>query len=83
MERNKIIWRPEEIVAMCKEAGFADGVASIVGLWGLHEFAKLVDAKATAKEREACAKEAEKWAVGANIAEEIRARAQADRGTNE
>lgn len=28
-------------------------------------------------EREACAKEAEKWAVGANIAEEIRARGEA------
>lgn len=50
MTQDKIIWRPEEIVAMCKEAGFADGVASIVGLWGLHEFARIV----AAKEREAC-----------------------------
>lgn len=69
MGQDEIIWRPEEIVAMCKDAGFADGVASIVGLWGLHEFAKLVDAKATAKEREACAKlvevsdELEDWEI--------------------
>jgi len=51
MTQKEIIWRPEEIVAMCKEAGFADGMASIVGLWGLHEFARIV----AAKERKACA----------------------------
>jgi len=45
MSKDEIIWRPEEIVAICKEAGFANGMASIVGLWRLHEFAKLIAAK--------------------------------------
>ena len=44
MTQDQIIWRPEEIVAICKEAGFANGMASIVGLWGLHEFARIVAA---------------------------------------
>ena len=80
MTKDQIIWRPEEIVAICKEAGFANGMASIVGLWGLHEFARIV----AAKEREECAKVCEDYglaeemqAIGNDFAEAIRARGQA------
>ena len=40
------------IIEMAREAGFADGVAEIVGLEGFSRFAALV----RADEREACAK---------------------------
>ena len=80
MTQDQIIWRPEEIVAICKEAGFANGMASIVGLWGLHEFARIV----AAKEREECAKVCEDYgraeemqAIGNDFAQAIRARGQA------
>ena len=48
----------------------------------LEAFAKLVDAKATAREREACAKVADGWSkrdddVGAFIGKAIRARGEA------
>ena len=42
----------EDIISMAREAGFADGVAEIVGLEGFARFAALV----AAAEREACAK---------------------------
>ena len=42
----------DEIIRMAREAGFADGVAEIVGLAGFANFAALV----AATEREACAK---------------------------
>ena len=49
MTKEDIIWQPEEIVQLCKQAGFADGVAECMGLWSLHEFARIV----AAAEREA------------------------------
>jgi len=52
MTQEDIIWKPEKIVELCKQAGFADGVAECMGLWSLHEFARIV----AAAEREACAK---------------------------
>jgi len=52
MTDKNIIWRPEEIKELAKQAGFADGMASVIGLWGLHEFARIV----AAAEREMCAK---------------------------
>ena len=74
MTQDQIIWRPEEIVAICKEAGFANGMASIVGLWGLHEFARIV----AAKEREECVKLCEDSVeyAGGELASQIRARGQ-------
>lgn len=42
----------EDIIRMAREAGFADGVAEIVGLEGFERFAELV----AAHEREECAK---------------------------
>jgi len=42
----------DDIIRMAREAGFADGVAEIVGLEGFARFAALV----AAAEREACAK---------------------------
>jgi hypothetical protein len=42
----------DDIIRMAREAGFADGVAEIVGLAGFANFAALV----AATEREACAK---------------------------
>ena len=42
----------DEIIRMAREAGFAEGVAEIVGLEGFERFAALV----AAHEREACAK---------------------------
>ena len=41
----------DDIIKLAREAGFADGVAEIVGLAGFANFAKLV----AAAEREACA----------------------------
>ena len=52
MTDKNLIWQPEEIVELAKQAGFADGVASVIGLWGFHEFARIV----AATEREVCAK---------------------------
>jgi len=48
----------DDIIRMAREAGFADGVAEIVGLEGFARFAALV----AAAEREACAKLADKYA---------------------
>jgi hypothetical protein len=42
----------DDIIRMAREAGFADGVAEIVGLEGFANFANFV----AAAEREACAK---------------------------
>ena len=72
MTDKNLIWQPEEIVELAKQAGFADGVASVIGLWGLHEFARIV----AAAEREACAKLAE-MAEPYQAADLIRKRGQA------
>ena len=42
----------DEIIELAKQAGFADGVAEMMGLLGFANFAKLV----AEKERGACAK---------------------------
>jgi len=69
----------DEIIRMAREAGFADGVAEIVGLEGFANFANLV----AAAEREACAKVCDRMAARCNdiraaalesAAENIRAR---------
>ena len=44
------------VIEMAREAGFAEGIAEIVGLHGFERFAELVRADAIADEREACAK---------------------------
>jgi hypothetical protein len=67
----------EDIIRMAREAGFADGVAEIVGLEGFARFAALV----AAAEREACAKVIEgytgAWSdEGYALAQAIRARGQ-------
>jgi len=83
----------DDIMKLAREAGFADGVAEIVGLEGFARFAKLVYEKAwadtalaathtvtdaaIAKEREACAKVCDKLWNAAECAEAIRARGQA------
>ena len=48
----------DDILRMAREAGFADGVAEIVGLAGFANFANLV----AAAEREACAEVCKKHA---------------------
>jgi len=68
----------EDIIRMAREAGFADGVAEIVGLEGFARFAALV----AAAEREACAQIAEEWLGPTkdrelHIAAAIRARGEA------
>jgi hypothetical protein len=70
----------DEIIEMAKQAGFAEKDAMfrsvyLANIKDLEAFAKL----ATEKEREACAKIADEWAVGwphpsTVIAERIRAR---------
>ena len=47
----------EDIIRMARDAGFAEGVAEIVGLEGFDRFAALV----AAHEREECAKVANEW----------------------
>ena len=47
----------DDIARMAKEAGFADGMAEIMGLEGFYNFAALV----AVAEREACAKIAESY----------------------
>jgi len=46
---------PDEIIELAREAGFTDGMVSIVGIEGFANFAALV----AAAEREACAKVAD------------------------
>ena len=62
----------DDIIRMAREAGFADGVAEIVGLAGFANFANLV----AAAEREECAKIADGWPDYdvQGLAEAIRAR---------
>ena len=66
--------RREEIIRMAREAGFADGVAEIVGLEGFARFAALV----AAAEREACARVCEEpgWNAANWCAKQIRARGE-------
>ena len=61
-----------DIIRMAWEAGFADGVAEIVGLAGFERFAALV----AAAEREACAKACEHQPHWSACADAIRARGQ-------
>ena len=63
----------DNIIRMAREAGFADGVAEIVGLAGFANFANLV----AAHEREACAKVCEEHTIPSELANAIRARGQA------
>jgi hypothetical protein len=49
----------DDIIRMAREAGFADGIAEIMGLEGFYNFAALV----AATEREACAKVCEEELV--------------------
>ncbi len=69
----------DDIIRMAREAGFADGVAEIVGLEGFARFAALV----AAAEREACARVVEAdpsydWhRFACEAAAAIRARGQA------
>ena len=63
----------DNIILMAREAGFADGVAEIVGLAGFANFANLV----AAHEREACAKVCEEHTIPSELANAIRARGQA------
>ena len=62
----------EQVIALAREAGFADGVVEIVGLEGFARFAELV----AAAEREACAMVAENTKAPFT-AVAIRARGQA------
>ncbi len=65
----------EDIIRMAEHAGFADGIAEIMGLEGFYNFAAL----AAAAEREACAKmfDGEVWAYDyREIAAAIRARGE-------
>jgi hypothetical protein len=48
----------DDIIKLARKAGFADGVAEIVGLEGFARFAALI----AAAEREACAKVADELA---------------------
>jgi hypothetical protein len=72
-----------EIIEMLRQAGFQNIAGGIDGLDELIAFAKLVEAKASAKEREACLKICEAQAQtnyweGADVcAEAIRARSGA------
>jgi hypothetical protein len=54
----------EEIIEMAQQCGLIGMRPHLDGIYfeAVEAFAKLVDAKATAKEREACAKECEKEA---------------------
>lgn len=75
-----------EIIEMAEGCGFTRTHTGEVELWlcnknDLERLAKLVDDKATEREREACAKEADKWSkrdddVGAFIGKAIRARGE-------
>ena len=60
----------DDIIKLAREAGFADGVAEIVGLAGFANFANLV----AAHEREACAKVCEEHTIPSELANAIRAR---------
>ena len=72
----------QEIIEVARQAGFVETPETPYGGSKLEAFAKLVDAKATAREREACAKVADGWSkrdddVGAFIGKAIRARGEA------
>jgi len=74
--------KQDEIIEMAIEAGFLDaddkGVWITDGYWTkeLEALVKLVEAKATAREREACAKVCDKG-LGKPYAQLIRARGEA------
>ena len=66
----------DEIIEMAKEAGLSNPLWIENDYEIIETFASLVEAKATAKEREACAKVAEQsfGVIGSTIALAIRAR---------
>ena len=67
----------DEIIDMARQAGFM--MENSAAIQAAEIFANLVAAKATAKEREACAKVAEPsfGAIGSTIAQAIKARGEA------
>ena len=75
----------DEIIEMARQAWKDSGEGWVDTAWfndrvkALEAFAKLVDDKATAKEREACAQVAEHsfGVIGSTIAQAIRARGEA------
>ena len=69
----------DEIIEMAKEAGLSNPLWIENDYEIIETFASLVEAKATSKEREACAKVAEHsfGVIGSTIAAAIRARGQA------
>ena len=70
----------DDIIKMAREAGFADGVAEIMGLEGFARFAALV----AAHEREACAQVCDVLAVHPEYASDItKVAAQAIRARGE
>jgi hypothetical protein len=68
----------DEIIEMAKEAGLSNPLWIENDYEIIETFASLVEAKATAKEREACAKVAEHkfGVIGSTIAIAIRARGE-------
>ena len=67
----------DEVIALAREAGFADGVVEIVGIEGFSRFAALI----AAHEREECAKvcevaEDDEFYTGKQYAAAIRARSE-------
>lgn len=59
----------ETVIALAREAGFADGVVEIVGLEGFSRFFDL----ARAWEREECAKVCDDWPNGRDDVDSIAA----------
>ena len=66
----------DEIIEMAKEAGLSNPLWVENDYEIIETFASLVEAKAIAKEREACAKVAEQGLIGHTIAKAIRARGE-------
>ena len=74
---------PDEIIELAQECGLIGMRPHLDGIYSeaIEAFAKLVDAKATAREREACANIAHQWSkreddVGGYIESAIRARGE-------
>lgn len=81
MTQDEILEMGFESGLCYKSNGFVDWIDAGPCLHEMTLFAKLVKAKATEREREACAKIADEWAVGwphpsQSIAERIRERGE-------
>jgi hypothetical protein len=75
----------DEIIEMARQANFYHSEYAksyAANIEDIEAFAKLVEERTAAKEREACAKmcDATEGAEGKDLAKAIRARAQAERG---